>query len=71
MLSGSNVMSKEAAEILGNFSRNYDRKMELHLDDLDAVQLMEKARSDEAESDGGWRQEAFVQQLASLDQVNT
>ncbi len=43
--------------------------MELHLDDLDANQLMEKARSDEAESDGGWRQEAFVQHLASLDQV--
>ncbi len=43
--------------------------MELHLDDLDANQLMEKAKSDEAESDGGWRQEAFVQQLASLDQV--
>ncbi len=44
--------------------------MELHLDDLDANQLMEKAKSVEAESDCGWRQEAFVQQLASLDQVD-
>ena len=66
MLSGSNV----ACTCLVDFGRNYDRKMELHLDDLDANQLMEKSRSAEAESDGGWRQEAFVKQLAALDQVD-
>ena len=58
-----------AAGILRNFARSYDRRVELHLDELGPEELMEKSRSEEAASDGSWKREAYVQHLASLEEV--
>lgn len=59
-----------AAGILRNFARSYDRRVELHLDELGPEELMEKSRSEEAASDGSWKREAYVQHLASLEEVS-
>jgi hypothetical protein len=55
--------------VLTAFARNYDRKMELHLESLGVGELVDAAKTDLAGSDGGWRREAYVQRLADLDEV--
>ena len=59
------------AKILQNFSRNFDRKIELHLEELGPEELMLKSKSEVATLDGGWRREAYVQHLASLNPVKS